>query len=612
MSVLRRKMFGGGYAHRGTGITSGLAAPRRGYVDRPGSYAGEEDSRLMELFKERQKIYGDILPESVPFDRFGANAPALMTLFSGMMSGKSLQGGLGGGLDILGQSLGAAAPQFGQAIQAKQKSKEAKRAEKVQIDLKALGSAEEVLAAEQKAKAGVKPIFEWKTLEGNKQQRMVSYDNGKNWQIWDPARDIFKPDEKTPLIKEKFLEGDMKQKFKYNYETKEWEAWGDAVSLWEEDPPGGFQYQKTYDVIKTLPGREPMAIGDPGDAPRKVKQIWALSAKEGVGAEPTKYDRILLSEEDYVDGSPATSTGGNIMFETGPLAGKSLGGVKYNDGTTMYYMPTHPDANEKGLVNVADYEGEFEFFSSQATGKKEDLFPLQTKGSISEQVETIGTFSQTLGSGSNLLQQGKALGSNLDTFQRYILDTGGNILGQFGQPGDQARAALFEYFEQDPKALQRFIVDARTFAAQMIAPFTGEGSARISEPERELTNQIIALFDGIKDAETALSAIEGAISLTYIGQHRHLYSMGAPGTPDLYNKDADYKGLQMNEDAARYHYNRLIGLGLSHNTTQDAILKMYQMEQYGLQTLRELTNQFNSQSNDAIKDREKTGDFRVF
>ena len=597
---------GGGYAHRGTGITSGLVPVQR--FDN----GGEADSRLMELFKERQKVYGDILPESVPFDRFGANAPALMTLFSGMMSGKSLQGGLGGGLDILGQSLGAAAPQFGQAIQAKQKSKEAKRAEKVQIDLKALGSAEEVLAAEQKAKAGVKPIFEWKTLEDNKQQRMVSYDNGKNWKIWDPARDIFKPDEKTPLIKEKFLEGDMKQKFKYDYETKEWEPWGDAVSLWEEDPPGGFQYQKTFDVIKTLPAREPGAMGDPGEAARKVKQIWGLSAKEGVGDEPTKYDRVLLSEEDYIDGSPATSTGGNIMFETGPLAGKSLGGVKYNDGTTMYYMPTHPDANEKGLVNVADYEGEFEFFSSQATGKKEDIFPLQTKGSISEQVETIGTFSQTLGSGSNLLQQGKALGSNLDTFQRYILDTGGNILGQFGQPGDQARAALFEYFEQDPQALQRFIVDARTFAAQMIAPFTGEGSARISEPERELTNQIIALFDGIKDAETALSAIEGAISLTYIGQHRHLYSMGAPGTPDLYNKDADYKGFQMNEDAARYHYDRLIGLGLNHNTAQDAILKMYQMEQYGLQTLRELTNQFNSQSNDAIKDREKTGDFRVF
>ena len=609
MSVLRRNMFrGGGYAHRGTGITSGLA-PVRGYA------TGDlvtDDSDLAKAFRERQQLLESIYPEPVPFDRFGANVEPLMKLFSGLMTGKSYQGGLGGGLEIAGGALGEAAPGFGKAIQAKQKSKEAKRAEKVQIDLKALGSAEEVLAAEQKAKAGVKPIFEWKTLEGNKQQRMVSYNNGKDWEIWDPARDIFKPEDKAPLIKEKFLEGDMKQKFKYDYESKEWEPWGDAVSLWEEDPPGGFQYQKTYDVIKTLPGREPMAIGDPGDAPRKVKQIWALSAKEGVGAEPTKYDRILLSEEDYVDGSPATSTGGNIMFETGPLAGKSLGGVKYNDGTTMYYMPTHPDANEKGLVNVADYEGEFEFFSSQATGKKEDLFPLQTKGSISEQVETIGTFSQTLGSGSNLLQQGKALGSNLDTFQRYILDTGGNILGQFGQPGDAARAALFEYFEQDPKALQRFIVDARTFAAQMIAPFTGEGSARISEPERELTNQIIALFDGIKDAETALSAIEGAISLTYIGQHRHLYSMGAPGTPDLYNKDADYKGFQMNEDAARYHYDRLIGLGLNHNTAQDAILKMYQMEQYGLQTLRELTNQFNSQSNDAIKDREKTGDFRVF
>ena len=42
MNVLQRTLFNrGGYAARGTGITSGLInTPKRGYVDGPGSYAG--------------------------------------------------------------------------------------------------------------------------------------------------------------------------------------------------------------------------------------------------------------------------------------------------------------------------------------------------------------------------------------------------------------------------------------------------------------------------------------------------------------------------------------------------------------------------------------------
>ena len=42
MSVLQRRLFNrGGSVARGTGITSGLATPKRGYVDGPGSYSGE-------------------------------------------------------------------------------------------------------------------------------------------------------------------------------------------------------------------------------------------------------------------------------------------------------------------------------------------------------------------------------------------------------------------------------------------------------------------------------------------------------------------------------------------------------------------------------------------
>ena len=86
MSVLKRNMFNrGGFAHRGTGITSGLA-PIKGY--KTGGISKRE-----------------------------AYAPAWQSLFGGMMSGKSLQGGWGGAFDILGQATQQSAPLFAQAAQ---------------------------------------------------------------------------------------------------------------------------------------------------------------------------------------------------------------------------------------------------------------------------------------------------------------------------------------------------------------------------------------------------------------------------------------------------------------------------------------------------------------
>ena len=86
MSILNRNMFNrGGFAHRGTGITSGLA-PIKGY--KKGGVSKRE-----------------------------AYTPAWMSLFGGMMSGKSLQGGFGGAMDILGQSMQQSAPLFAQGAQ---------------------------------------------------------------------------------------------------------------------------------------------------------------------------------------------------------------------------------------------------------------------------------------------------------------------------------------------------------------------------------------------------------------------------------------------------------------------------------------------------------------
>jgi hypothetical protein len=184
MAVLNRKMFSrGGFAHRGTGITTGLATPKRGYVDRPGSYQGvgesslptgtagllESDSNAVntgpepagkvlsapfkardfsEIFAEKQGILEALRPPTQEFSKFDAAAPALMTFFGNLMSGKSFQSGFSGAFDIAGNALTESTPQFSQALAAKRAAEAADRKEKFALDLQAYESAETAQAAE--------------------------------------------------------------------------------------------------------------------------------------------------------------------------------------------------------------------------------------------------------------------------------------------------------------------------------------------------------------------------------------------------------------------------------------------------------------------------------
>jgi hypothetical protein len=117
MAVLNRKLFnrGGRVSSRGVGITSGLV-PRYSH----GGPVGEHTTK--ERFEDNMEMLRGLglTKEREPFSRLAAASPALLTLGSGLLSGTSFQGGLGGALDILGQAAGAASPQFGEAIKAKQ------------------------------------------------------------------------------------------------------------------------------------------------------------------------------------------------------------------------------------------------------------------------------------------------------------------------------------------------------------------------------------------------------------------------------------------------------------------------------------------------------------
>ena len=173
MAVLNRKMFSrGGFAHRGTGITTGLTPVQKfapgGEVTGTGALleldpnavnegpepAGKVLSApfkardFSEIFAEKQGILQNLRPPTQEFSKFDAAAPALMTFFGNLMSGKSFQSGFSGAFDIAGNALTQATPQFSQALAAKRAAEAADRKEKFALDLQAYESAETAQAAE--------------------------------------------------------------------------------------------------------------------------------------------------------------------------------------------------------------------------------------------------------------------------------------------------------------------------------------------------------------------------------------------------------------------------------------------------------------------------------
>ena len=216
MAVLNRKMFSrGGFAHRGTGITTGLTTPKRGYVNGPGSYAGKKDGDLAkeilfgkaddevtgtgglletgpepagkvlsapfkardfsDIFAEKQGILENLRPPTQEFSKFDAAAPALMTFFGNLMSGKSFQSGFSGAFDIAGNALTESTPQFSQALAARRAAEAADRKEKFALDLQAYESAETAQAAELAREA--------KAMEVNYRKDQETYTDEKTGRL---------------------------------------------------------------------------------------------------------------------------------------------------------------------------------------------------------------------------------------------------------------------------------------------------------------------------------------------------------------------------------------------------------------------------------------------
>ena len=142
--VLSRKLFNGNKpSSKNNGIVSG--------------FDDDNDSELQQLIDERKKVYQDILPAPTEVSKLGAASPALLALGSALLSGRSLQGGIPGALEILGQGVGASAPLFGEALRTRRAAEQANIQRQFDIDLAAVKSAEDILATRAAAAAKAKP-----------------------------------------------------------------------------------------------------------------------------------------------------------------------------------------------------------------------------------------------------------------------------------------------------------------------------------------------------------------------------------------------------------------------------------------------------------------------
>ena len=134
MSVLNRKLFnrGGGVSSRGVGITSGL-------VDQPVQrFENGGEVTLPSLMSERlEQLQSLNLGRPETSSRLSLASPALLDLGGRLLAGKSLQGGLSGALDIVGQATAGAAPSFANVIQARNQERQAQANFDNQLKLKA-------------------------------------------------------------------------------------------------------------------------------------------------------------------------------------------------------------------------------------------------------------------------------------------------------------------------------------------------------------------------------------------------------------------------------------------------------------------------------------------
>ena len=394
--------------------------------------------------------------------------------------------------------------------------------------------------------------------------------NGKKYEVADFAVKEKPKDDPTPIYKSQKIGDGMIQDVVSFDNGKTYENFGQAYPrIAKEDDE--YKYSNTQSTVIEKDGK-------------KIKQTYAIYNKEGV-TEPKKY---LMFEEDVTTGDTVRKSG-NLRITTGPNTGQVFAYVEQKDGSIQVHDPMNPLGGDTGLVDIKEYKGQFTFFGQTLTGDRESIFG---EKNLEDLAEVAANTTLELASGARLITDAISLDGNLDTLNRFILDKGGKFLAQIPLFGEELRDELFAALDADKETLDAFLVQARIFVAQQISTITGEDSARVSEPERFLANQALALLDTMTDSKSAINAIQTAMAATYVGQHRNLMVLGGSNAPPLVAGD----GLNgFNEANALIHANFLKNnFGFSMKQIRSTLETMRLMESLGLSQLTSITDAQNS------------------
>ena len=351
--VLNRKLFNGDNkpSSKNNGIVSG--------------FDNDNDSELQQLIDERKKIYQSILPETKKVGRLEAASPALLALGSALLSGRSLQGGIGGALDILGQGLGASAPLFDQAIKTRRAAEQANVDRQFDIDLAAVKSAEDILATRAAAATKSEP--------GS--PKKIFYKN-PNFNQDNPVSDT------NPQYISSFIRKGTDNKFRVKDQTPNSPTFGEMIleDEWQLgytlDDPRKLVTPSSGDVWIKNPAYDPNAEGAKESdmfllskfKKDQFNNITILDTREG---SKTKNDYILDSNfNDYTFSEPKSM----IEAEGEKLDKTNLYGLVQTEFDKMNKamgMSTRK-LNEKELAAIimraGDNPGEWEKFSQTFGG----------------------------------------------------------------------------------------------------------------------------------------------------------------------------------------------------------------------------------------------------
>ena len=350
--VLSRKLFNGNKpSSKNNGIVSG--------------FDDDNDSELQQLINERRKVYQDILPAPTEVSRLSAASPALLALGSALLSGRSLQGGIGGALDILGQGLGASAPLFSEALATRRAAEQANVDRQFDIDLAALQSAEDILATREAAKTKGTPGTPKKIFYKNPnfdENSVVSDENPRyiTSQIRKGTDNKFRILDNTPnseTFGELILEDDWK--FGYTLENPEKLVTPSSGDVWIKNPaynPNAEGAKESDMYLLTKFKKD------------KFNNITILDNREG---SKTKNDYILDSNfNDYTFSEPKSM----IEAEGEKLDKKELYALvqtefdKMNKDMGMSIRKLNEKELAAIIMRAGDDPGEWEKFSQTFGG----------------------------------------------------------------------------------------------------------------------------------------------------------------------------------------------------------------------------------------------------